>query len=1278
MDITHSLPDRGSLLRAPRLSYRHCHPTVIIAGFSPLCLALACCFIAHVAAAADSNRIEAINKEAAGFKALGDFEQVERLRLQRLKAVSESTVDSPWQQGLKAIKVSADLVDKLRYKEAYDGLRQAWKPFADQVEGPIFGDIAVRMFEVAQQSLAIYRDALTDGSPNQVASLADLRRALEQAVASDPCSTEARTMLAFITAPDPTEAFLRAEVRPSLKRRNNDLLNISWREGAVLPWHAAVEHEKARNTDAILQDLKYLEFLKPNVVAYGTPDQKANVFQGIDGNFAPFQMFFGRFILMEIADTTGRVRPAMVFLDGKKGWRKKNLQLLWRTPTDKEQEDVTVAKFTRFFNQLKPTLEWELGRNKFALYDAPTDLVDQLLEDGVQHLAVTRAERIATGKFSDTRNDPGFLVELITAPTSRTVLNRIFTYAYGKVYTEHALVDLTKSSAAGEGFNPVLVLSDDDNRQAEPNFFQNAKGEQFLKLMDGNSLVYRSTGPKQAEFQVKFTGVVGHAPLFIDAIPGVMLQATHAGRVLADLLVEANYSEAQALEEIRKSFNDPAYIPPNFKSKLKYLAKQAHTSVYQEARKLLAQKGWSEPFYPGDDLRARYDVFGFRYLKDNRDNIVTHPALSIQDDNSLTAVTPNAAPFAFRLKDGRRAVDDSQIYTNKDYVDLADNIAIEFLPNMLARHPCLPSLGLALRFLDLSSKRQAVVAIPPEPFSAWMANEKADIQEVLNRLYKLYAGAVVDSCKYGKVKRLFVAMQLAAARDLAVKKYFHQSLVFYNDLVAIADLCEPETPLPGEERRRMDLANQEGLFDSVPNKERLEAFAVDLSSHLHAQRLPMLLEIEQAAVLRAAGLEKSADFLWRRIVDQYQLYTLPMIELSVDYAKSLGFDPSPRLEKIERDIAGDLGTISSAAADLLDSRAYISDAIREGKDDARAFAAIAELRARLGEDAMAKEKEAKQKEDVRLDDSIAVIQGMSRSVQAWVDEKLLFKKWAKNHLYRGVRTQATESAEFVDYTLAPIRVCPAEYSVDEGFFIDFDKVLPEGLSSELKAWAALPAEQCAAAPEAGRMNFILGWYWLDRGGFVEARTAFAAAARSYMAVSRKGEDIASLKARRNAIMMLLALASVTQTPPGVTAVSADFLDGLSGQAVMWQRMWFSKGYDLGHAARETRTVFSLLPFIRAAMSQGDGSFGQQQGRYYFVDYRFRFGAIPDNLFADAIAMRLSDNCPRFPDGRPMPPAEKKDPNTSPPPGITLSDAKFVSLCYSLVLSIDKDIMKLGK
>ncbi len=1245
----------------------------------------------RLSVAAAEDRLESIHKQATDLKAAGNWEHVENLRLERRTVIADSSEHTPWEAGLEAIKNAADMVDKLRYREACDELRKAWAPFASQPTGPVFGDIAMRMFEVAQQGLAIYREALTDGSPDQVASVAELRTALELAIARDPCSTEAVAMLAFITAPAPEEAFLRAEVRPTLKRRNNDMLNIAWRSGAVLPWHASVELEKAHNSLAILRDLQYRDFLTPDLKDADGSIRSGHVFKGIDGKFAPFQIMYGRFILMEITDSAGRLRPAMVYLTPRGEWSKKHLQLLWRTPTEEEEKNEQVAKYVRFFRQLKPSLTWELGRSQFSLFDLPIEAAQELADDDIKNIAIKRAETLAIGKLSLANNDPKFLVSKLGVPTHPAVYDAVNSFERRGDRTKHALLALTAPSgekvdnpSANSGyFNPLLVMSDDDKLRPQPAFFRNGQGEPFLRLSDGNSLVFVDSDPQQLEFQVRFPGVTGHIPLFIDAIPGMLIQATPAGRVLTDLLGDAKYTESQSLDEIRRSFTDPDYIPAKFGAILKARAASQKRGVAEVATELLREKGWKESSsMPGDDLRARYSLFGFRYLTDARRNLVTHPVLTMSlapSAEEKSAVERNL-PFDFRLQDGKKAVDTTQLYTTHDYDELTRNIATEFLPNMIARHPCLPSLGIVLRFLAKTDVDKVTVSFPTAPFPEWMADEDKEVQGQLNRLFIEYARALLPAASENAAAsskrnrseslRYFIAMQLQAARDLAVKKYFHQSLVFYNDLVDMAELLENDTlddqarELVREGYDRGALRQMEDLFLKAPTKERIDSFARLLNHRLRSQRLPILLEIEQAAVLRAAGLEKSADFLWRRIVDQYRLYTLPLIELSVDYARSLGFDPSAGLEASEREIAGYLDAIKAAAGSVLEDREYVTEAVRAGKDDPRAATAVADLISVLGEDGR-----AKQVDTLRLDNKIAALQSMSRSAPVWAEEKILFRKKAKNYLYRGSRS---------DYTLAPVRICPAAYSSEDGFFVDFEDILPDDLSRQLSAWAALPAEQAAQDPSAGNFNFILGWYWLDNGNFAEAKSAFAAAARAFLAASHKGDDLPSLVARRNALMMLLALASVTQTPPGVTTVTTDFLDGLTGQALIWERTWYAKGHNGGHAARERGIVNTLLPFIRDAMQRDSTALSDRHSRYFFTDYRFRFGAVPDNLLADAIVMKLFEKFPRHPDGRPNPAVKPEDREKPGSNNREITFGEFIRLCYPLVLTVDKDIMNLGK
>jgi hypothetical protein len=682
---------------------------------------------------------------------------------------------------------------------------------------------------------------------------------------------------------------------------------------------------------------------------------------------------------------------------------------------------------------------------------------------------------------------------------------------------------------------------------------------------------------------------------------------------------------------------------------------------------------------PGEALHGIYNRFGFRYLTDVRQNIIIHPGLARSEQVWSSRSESGDAPFDFRFRDGRTAVDTSQLYTGRDYRDLAGNVGTEFLPNMVGRHPCLPSLAVGLRFLTENGIGGAKVSFPDAPFAAWMVDPGGamkpdlakDIQAQLNNLYRSYATELLASLRKTDagfsrywIER-FIAIQLAAARDLAVKRYFHRALVFYNDLV---DMVDVEGHFAPEYGGSGAISQMEKLFSDAPTKERIEEFSALLNRYLERQRLPIVLEIEQAAVLRAAGLVKSADFLWRRIIDQYRLFTLPMIELSVDYVRSVGFDPSQNLTVAEREISDYLAAITSAAGDVLEDRGYVTDAIRKRDDDDRATRAIADVMAEYADVDSADRGGQK-----RLDTSISAIQGMKRSVQVWIEEKILFRKVASHYLFRCFRGE---------YTVAPVRISPARYTSADGFVADLDEILTADLPERLLEWAALPPEKAAAVAEAGRANFILGWYWLDQGRFAEARSAFAAAARAYSAESRKAEDVDSLVARRNAMMMLLALASVTRTPPGMNAVKTDFLDGLSGQALMWERTWYARGHNGRHAARERVTINTLLPFIRQQMRQQmrqeSNSLVDLHARYFFVDYRFRFGAVPDNLFADALAMKLFEKCPRHPDGKPNTAITPDDRDKYESSSRALTFREFVELCYPLVLEIDKDVLGLGR
>jgi len=84
----------------------------------------------------------------------------------------------------------------------------------------------------------VYPDALTETNPNRIASEQDIRNAIQLAVTRDPCQMEAWAILAYLTRPDPKEAFHPRRGPTVAAGRNEKLLNLSYHSGDIMPWHA--------------------------------------------------------------------------------------------------------------------------------------------------------------------------------------------------------------------------------------------------------------------------------------------------------------------------------------------------------------------------------------------------------------------------------------------------------------------------------------------------------------------------------------------------------------------------------------------------------------------------------------------------------------------------------------------------------------------------------------------------------------------------------------------------------------------------------------------------------------------------------------------------------------------------------------------------------------------------------------------------------------------------------------------------------------------------------
>jgi hypothetical protein len=211
--------------------------------------------------------LETIHSKAQIARDRGDFEAVENLRLERLKAIDSLPASSAWKQGLDAIKVADGATQRMQYKKAVDILWNAWKPF-DAVNKAtsseiLFGDIAMKIFESMQAARAVYKP-LDAAFPTLEET--ELQRLVNTAYESDPCQVELRAARAFLTQPDADETFLPQARRKSITRRNEDLLAIAYPEGKnvpIRPWHGPAQFLLGKNSSYVMQDLRFLKYLNP-------------------------------------------------------------------------------------------------------------------------------------------------------------------------------------------------------------------------------------------------------------------------------------------------------------------------------------------------------------------------------------------------------------------------------------------------------------------------------------------------------------------------------------------------------------------------------------------------------------------------------------------------------------------------------------------------------------------------------------------------------------------------------------------------------------------------------------------------------------------------------------------------------------------------------------------------------------------------------------------------------------------------------------------------------
>jgi hypothetical protein len=477
-------------------------------------------------------------------------------------------------------------------------------------------------------------------------------------------------------------------------------------------------------------------------------------------------------------------------------------------------------------------------------------------------------------------------------------------------------------------------------------------------------------------------GLSFHAPMSLEAIPMPLLQATDAGRVVLEILDEVGYDAPESLAELRKSMEKPQYVPLQVQGLLKRLAKKQRRDVAAIGQAMLAERNWNVPMTPVADLVERENRFGFRHLIVGRTRVVADAALfgppgaqaaAPQPPASPAALPPPERPFSVRLLATGNPVDPSDLPTGAMDEGMRARVAA-FATNVLAWHPCLPALSAA-KAVPAASTTPASPG-PPEArtFPEWIDADEGR-RALLDKLLDAYSRTALAARDDRAARLGLLAIHFRTAREAARLRRFPTALVIYRDLVdhldAAPPLASPGAAAGGQE----------------PSAEEIARFVSDLRVRGEDALLAVIAEAEQGAVLRAAGRDAAARWVWRRSIERHRFCTLPALDRAVALASRLREEQLP--------------------AEITDLRARITATVEQLEFETRA--------------------------EGTAPDQITPVAASSAAtgLAAWLAEKAAARVDGGLGLWRGTTL------------IAPFQLAPASFTDDKGLHVDLGLLVPD-------------------------------------------------------------------------------------------------------------------------------------------------------------------------------------------------------------------------------------------
>ena len=142
---------------------------------------------------------------------------------------------------------------------------------------------------------------------------------------------------------------------------------------------------------------------------------------------------------------------------------------------------------------------------------------------------------------------------------------------------------------------------------------------------------------------------------------------------------------------------------------------------------------------------------------------------------------------------------------------------------------------------------------------------------------------------------------------------------------------------------------------------------------------------------------------------------------------------------------------------------------------------------------------------------------------------------------------------------------------------------------------------------------------------------------------------------------------------GEPTLYGDFGSLLEGQLRSWEKRWFAQGHYGPHASQQRLELLSRAARVQQQLAGMSRDW--RRNRYFFPDYSFEFGAVPDFLVA-----KLLESPNLF---RPLTPEEVKEREENAVEGnqwalINKADAMKFMETFRLSKAVERDIVFLGK